>query len=68
MEKMVELVLKSPLCEETIEVPADLWERFEKKAAELEITVEELLLIILERFTKDPDLVAKVKHYIEAER
>lgn len=65
MEKMVNLVLKSPLCEETIEVPAEVWERFEKKATELEIAVEELFQMLLERFIKDPNLVTKVKQYIE---
>ncbi len=47
MEKTVDLVLKSPLCEETIEVPAELWRDFEKKAKELHMTPEELFPIAL---------------------
>ena len=61
MGKTVELVLKSEHCEETIEVPADLWEKFEQRAQEQEIAVEELFPMLLERFLKDPDLAEKIR-------
>lgn len=50
MEKTVELVLKSPLCEERIEVPADLWRDFKKKAKELYMTPEEFFPIALRAY------------------
>lgn len=50
MEKTIELVLKSPLCEERVEVPAKLWRDFEKKAKELHMTPEELLPIALRAY------------------
>ena len=52
MGKTVELVLKSEHCEERVEVPADLWGKFEQRAQELEITVEELFPIVIDRFLK----------------
>ena len=61
MGKTVELVLKSEHCEETIEVPADLWEKFEQRAQEQEIAVEELFPMLLERFLKDPGLAEKIR-------
>ncbi len=67
MDKTVELVLKSEHCEETVEIPADLWEKFEQRAQELEISVEELFPKLLERFIKDPNLVEKIREYIETE-
>lgn len=45
--KTVELVLKSPLCEERVEVPADLWRDFKKTAKRLRMTPEELFPIAL---------------------
>lgn len=54
MGKTVELVLKSEHCEEMVKVPADLWGRFEQRARELEICVEELFPMVLERFLKAP--------------
>ena len=52
MEKTVELVLKSPLCEERVEVPADLWRDFKKKAKELHMTPEELFPVALHAYIK----------------
>ncbi len=67
MGKTVELVLKSEHCEETLELPAELWKRFEQRAQELEITVEELLPMLLDSFIKDPDVAEKIRDYIEKE-
>lgn len=52
MEKTVTLKLESPLCTEEIEVPAELWKRFEKRAIELGTPVEELFTIALDQFLK----------------
>jgi len=65
MEKTVELVLKSEHVEERIEVPAGLWEEFEQKAQELQITPEELFPMVMDRFLKDPELIEKITDYIE---
>ena len=65
MGKTVELVLKSEHCEETIELPEDLWAKFEQRAGDLEIAVEELFPMLLDRFLKDPDLAEKIRDYIE---
>ena len=67
MGKTIDLVLKSEHCEETVEVPADLWEKFEQRARELEVSVEELFPMLLDRFIKDPNLVQKIRDYIETE-
>lgn len=67
MGKTVELVLKSEHCEETIEVPADLWGKFEQRARELEVAVEELFPMVLGRLLEDPDIVEKIKDHIERE-
>ena len=47
MSKTVTLKLSSPLCDEEIEVPEELWERLEARAKELETPVEELFTIAL---------------------
>ena len=52
MTKTVTLKLESPLCTEEIEVPAELWERFEERAKELETPVEELFVIAIDAFLK----------------
>lgn len=50
MRKTAALVLKSEHCEETLELPAELWEKFERTAQEQEIAVEELFLMVLDCF------------------
>jgi len=52
MGKTVTLKLSSPLCDEEIEIPEDLWKRFEDRAKELETPVEELFVIALDAFLK----------------
>lgn len=50
--KTVTLKISSPLCDEEIEVPKELWDRFEQRAKELETPVEELFTIALDDFLK----------------
>jgi len=52
MSKTVTLKLESPLCKEEIEVPEELWERFEERARELGTPVEYLFEIALDAFLK----------------
>ncbi len=52
MAKTVTLKLESPLCTEEIEVPAELWDRFEERAKELGTPIEELFTIALDAFLK----------------
>lgn len=52
MAKKVILKLSSALCDEEIEVPEELWKRFEDRARELETPVEELFEIALDAFLK----------------
>ncbi len=52
MSKTVTLKLESPLCTEEIEVPEELWKRFEDRAKELETPVEELFSIALDAYLK----------------
>ncbi|MBA7701196.1 hypothetical protein ES703_109929 [subsurface metagenome] len=52
MSKSVTLKLSSALCDEEIEVPKELWKRFEKKARELGTPIEELFVIALDAFVK----------------
>ena len=50
MSKTVTLKLESALCTEEIEVPEELWKRFEDRAKELETPVEELFTIALDAY------------------
>ena len=52
-EKTVKLIIESPLCTEEIEVPAELWKRFEKRAIELEMPPEDLFPIVMDNFLKE---------------
>jgi len=52
MSKTVTLKLESALCTEEIEVPEELWKRFEERARELRTPVEELFEIALDAFLK----------------
>ena len=52
MPKKVTLKLASEHCEEEIEIPEELWERFEEKAKELQTPVEELIEIALDDYLK----------------
>ena len=52
MSKTVTLKLESALCTEEIEVPEELWKRFEERARELGTPVEELFEIALDAYLK----------------
>jgi hypothetical protein len=45
--KTVTLKLRSKLGEEEFDVPEKLWLKFERRATELKISVEELFIIVL---------------------
>ena len=53
MKKTVTLNLKSELCEEQVEIPEELWRRFEEKAKELGVPPEELAVIALREAIED---------------
>ena len=52
MSKTVTIKLSSALCDEEIEIPEELWKRFEERARELATPVEELFEIVLDAFLK----------------
>ncbi len=52
MPKKVTLKLASEHCEEEIEIPEELWKRFEEAAKKLETPVEELFSIALDAYLK----------------
>ena len=56
MSKTVTLKLESALCTEEIEVPEELWKRFEERARELGTPVEELFEIALDAYLKSQGL------------
>ena len=54
MADKVEITLEKPNgSKETVEIPADLWERFETRARELNIPIDELFEIAVDIYLKD---------------
>lgn len=52
LEKTVTLTISSPLGEDEIEVPEELWGRFEQRAKELGLPAEELFTVALDAYLK----------------
>lgn len=53
MEK-VKIILESPDgTKETVEIPADLWRRFEARAKELGVPIDELFEVAVDVYLKD---------------
>lgn len=54
MGDTVKLTLESPSgVKETVEIPADLWGRFEARARELSVPVDKLFEVAVDTYLKD---------------